>query len=183
MKWEEIEPIEGWLSQDEAECLFNLAREINDLGLVAIEIGSWKGRSAVAMLQSGATVYCIDWFKGNPETEGSRTKEDFDRNTQKYKHNLITIPYKSGQARTYFKGHANFCGLLFIDGEHTKEAMLHDFFSYRDLLLSGSYVVFHDYKIEADYWPEVTEAVDLLVAQNYIEPVKQVNRCFVARIP
>ena len=44
----EIKTIDGWLSPNEAELLFNLTKR-NPYDGVIVEIGSWKGKSTVCL--------------------------------------------------------------------------------------------------------------------------------------
>lgn len=53
--------IESFFSADEAAALGELAR-----GRVVVELGSYKGGSAVIMLRAGARmVHCVDWHQGD----------------------------------------------------------------------------------------------------------------------
>jgi len=60
--------------------------------------------------------------------------------------------------------------ILFIDGDHSFEGVKRDFELYAPMLTDGGYVIFDDY--HSDRWPEVTKAVDEVVAKDArLQPV------------
>jgi hypothetical protein len=69
---------EGWMSDEELAELQNLAA-----GKTVLEIGTWKGRSACAMAQAGAEVYCLDTFQGDASTGKEWVLPDFLANAQR----------------------------------------------------------------------------------------------------
>ena len=63
--------IEGWLTDDEGELLFKLARACAGRGGI-VEIGSWKGKSTIwlgrgSMAGNRAKVWAIDPHTGSDE--------------------------------------------------------------------------------------------------------------------
>src|ERR687893_1023519 len=77
-----IEDVPGWLSDEEGEALYDLARACTGKGVI-VEIGSWKGKSTVCLglgSRAGASVpvYAVDPhadyrfgdFKANVERAG-----------------------------------------------------------------------------------------------------------------
>src|SRR5262245_30143003 len=64
------EAIPGWLSENEAIILYELARELPPEKPVAVEIGSWQGKSSLVlskgmMGKAQPKLYCIDPFNGD----------------------------------------------------------------------------------------------------------------------
>lgn len=53
--------------------------------------------------------------------------------------------------------------ILFIDGDHTRQAVLNDWNNYIDFVNSGGFICFDDYYDDI-YSPEVRPAVDSIVA-------------------
>lgn len=53
--------------------------------------------------------------------------------------------------------------ILFIDGDHSYEAVLNDFYSYEIFVNSGGYIIFDDY-LDEIYSPDVRKAVDYIVS-------------------
>jgi predicted O-methyltransferase YrrM len=179
--WPQIEAIDGWLTEDEAKLLYDLARECPK-DRVCVEIGSYKGKSTVAMLQSEARVIAIDWFQGSPEhPEGTNTYRDFAKNTERYGEQLTTLAYKSTDDFPQFIV-GNDVHLLFIDGEHSYGAVKKDYELYEPKVVEGGYIVFHDaqppHPSHANPWPEVTKFVEELIAQGK-EPIMRIGRCAV----
>ena len=75
MKYSSIFPYEGipgWLSEDEAITLFEIALSLPNDRPVAVEIGSWLGKSSLVLSKGmkGKTqpkLYCIDPFNGDAD--------------------------------------------------------------------------------------------------------------------
>lgn len=144
---------DGWLSRPEAEALYDLAREARG---PIVEIGSFHGRSTAAlalgsMAGNHEPVYAIDPFIGpqkmaRPTAHGSmdagcspeRLRANLDRAGV---NGLVQIvPKTSAEAAPDIPE----CALLFIDGDHTYEAVSRDIELYLPKLRMGGMVVFHD---------------------------------------
>lgn len=185
LNWEEIDAIEGWLTQREATLLFDLAKDMPD-NTVWCEIGSWKGRSTVTLAQSGRPGIAIDTFTGTPgeHPRGTDTWKEYCENIKKYTKNICTLPVASYQARRLQDWSGVKIGLLFIDGEHTYEAIKSDFDLYWENVVPGGYVVLHDVwgwegsRIDLPY-PGVTRFGEELI-KKYGE-YKSVDRILVVR--
>ena len=66
------EAIPGWLSENEAITLYELARSLPADHPVAVEIGSWLGKSSVVLSKGlrgkkRPALYCIDPFNGDAD--------------------------------------------------------------------------------------------------------------------
>lgn len=72
MTWRDID---GWLTDEEGEALASLAA-----GKIVLEIGSYKGRSAVCMAQTAAGVFAVDHHKGDGGTGPANTEAEFVAN-------------------------------------------------------------------------------------------------------
>jgi MMP 1-O-methyltransferase len=135
-----ISDIPGWLTDEEGEALYDLARECTGKGVI-VEIGSWKGKSTVCLglgSQTGASVpiYAIDPhadtrfgdFKTNVERAGIAE--------------LVTpIPSLSQPAADDFHEPIE---LLFVDGSHEYDLVLEDFEKWVPKVVEGGWVAFHD---------------------------------------
>lgn len=177
--WRELEVIEGWLDKEEAQLLHDLAEQMPP-GTFWCEIGSWKGKSTVAMAQSGRHGYAIDWFQGSSEhEEETDTLDDYLKNIAPYRKQIETVV---GKSQDLYRRINKPIGLLFIDGEHTLEAVERDFMLYYDKVIPGGFIVFHDYA--SDRWgnpyPGVTVFVDSLIEEGYVVH-SQVERCLVLK--
>lgn len=161
--------IDGWLSQREAGTLYDLAVQANG---PIIEIGSWRGRSTAAlalgsMAGNKHSVYAVDPFIGVPpgtrhtemgELPGwkSSSPELLRANLDGAGVNgLVKIVAKSSMDA--LADVPQECGMLFIDGDHSKPAVEAEIAKYVPLVKDGGYVVFHD---ATDGNPGVFQAVN-----------------------
>jgi cephalosporin hydroxylase len=131
-----------------------------DTNITYVEIGCYAGGSACLVLQRPNTrVISIDLGQPIPkETVYSNVK-----NLNKF-NNLYS--YLEGDSQTYemvsrLKELTNEVDILFIDGDHSYQAVINDFMLYEGLVKSGGYIVFDDYRDEG--CPGTKEAVDEIV--------------------
>lgn len=54
--------------------------------------------------------------------------------------------------------------ILFIDGDHSYQGVLYDFYNYEIFVNSGGYIIFDDY-LDKIYSPDVKKAVDFIVSK------------------
>lgn len=154
------EGIPGWLSEDEAITLYELALGLPHERPVAVEIGSWLGKSSLVLSKGlkGKTepkLYCIDPFNGDADEvdramygremrKMNRTlKETFLDNMKKHGVLDVVRPMEgySFEFAADFKEPIN---LLFIDGNHDYEAVLQDYEQWSPLVKPGGMIAFHD---------------------------------------
>lgn len=126
-----------------------------------IEIGSWQGRSTVFLAQACAdagvgVVHAIDTFKGNPGHEKNYAvgADRLSKLEQNFRANIAAAGL-SDRVRVHAKASADAIGdvrtttagarLIYIDGEHTYEAVRSDLANYADLLRPGGLLLFDDY--------------------------------------
>jgi len=142
----------GQTQLDELEALATLARDV-PAGQVIVELGSYLGRSSIALgagSQAGAgnRVYAID-----PHTEfigpkggeyGPQDQAQIYRNLSKAEvgHIVAVLSLPSQQVCTCWD-QANI-GLLFIDGDHNYEPAKADFLGWYDFVVPGGVIAFHD---------------------------------------
>ena len=125
-----------------------------------VEVGCYAGGSACLMLQRPNTnVISIDL--GHPIHESVVHANVLKLN----KHNN-SYNYLKGNSQTYemvdrLKELTNEIDILFIDGDHSYQAVINDFMLYEGLVKSGGYIVFDDYRDEG--CPGTKEAVDEIV--------------------
>ena len=135
-----IADVPGWLTDEEGEALYDLARSCTGRGAI-VEIGSWKGKSTVCLglgSRAGASVpiYAIDPhadyrfgdFKTNVERAGIAEL-------------VRPIPSLSQPAADGFKEPIE---LLFVDGSHEYDLVLEDFEKWVPKVVDGGWVAFHD---------------------------------------
>lgn len=174
----ELDNIEGWLFEEEAELLHDIAKRVPP-NLFWCEIGSWKGKSTVAMAQSGSKGIAIDWFKGNIETANSDTMKEYFNNIKEYSMNITTLPFKSFEVVDLIKDNSIY--LLFIDGEHTYEAVKRDFEMFLPKVVSKGYIVIHDIEFKGNPWHEVNTFYRDLHYDTRVVVQPPVARCGIFR--
>ena len=151
--WALVSRVPGWLGEAQAEILWKLAAPAR----VVVELGSWKGRSALALalgVRPGAQVWSVDLFHGSaderlpggPQEEvlglPGGTLPDFARNLDQYLGDPVRVIVAD-----HVEAAAAFAlpvDLLFVDGEHTIQATVATFRAWAPRLAPGAVVVFHD---------------------------------------
>ena len=153
--------ITGWLSEPEALRLFDLARERRARPPVAVEIGSWLGRSSVVIAKGllaaspTPTLHCVDPWDcagedyARPEYEAIADRqplplrEQFAANVRRFgvAHVVRQHVGLSADVALDFTGQID---LLFIDANHDYPAVLEDFRLWSSYLAPGGVVAFHD---------------------------------------
>ena len=171
---DKVQKIEGWLQNLEIFGLLHLPIFVDNVEGHIVEIGSYKGRSTVALALGSQLlttrkplVYAIDAFDGEVQRGWeciASYEPDFFYNIQvagvdKY---VSTIKKLSEEAYTDCPTKIS---ALFIDGDHSYESVKHDIVHYASRVVPGGIIAFHDYCID---WPGVMLAVDEMCTQpNY----------------
>lgn len=114
---------------------------------VIVEIRSYVGGSstflASAATEKNGMLYCVDTWKNEAMPEGLRdTYNEFTKNTKPYKKWIVPLRGKSVEVAKDFDKEID---LLFIDGDHSYEAVKSDVEAWFPKLKDGAIVVFHDY--------------------------------------
>ncbi|HEE9034869.1 TPA: class I SAM-dependent methyltransferase [Bacillus cereus] len=160
-----IENIEGWLSTYEQLALLHLPSLVDNLPGGIVEIGSYKGKSTVALALGSSIlstqkrpIYAIDPFIVPPF-------KFFQENIKKQKLEHMIIPIKKHSEEAY-----NDCpkhiAAIFIDGDHEYSSVKQDITLYAPKVVKNGLLAFHDY---SDYWPGVYKAVEELCNNNNFE--------------
>lgn len=126
----------------------------NKQPILAVEIGSFLGASSCfisSALSHNSRLYCIDTWGNHAmkyseeDTENERdTYEEFRNNTQKYRNRIVEIRKWSTEAIDDLIKQRIRIDFLFIDGDHSYEAVNKDWELYSALLDVNSVVAFHD---------------------------------------
>lgn len=141
---------------------------------IFVEIGAWKGRSAIYMGErikdTGKNIkyYVIDNFKGNPESSLHKMDNEiingtlyktFIKNIKPLKDYITVI--KGNSRNIYKRFDDKSIDFLFIDGSHAFKAIKKDIELWRPKV--KSIIAGHDY-----YWPEVNKAVKELIPNHKV---------------
>jgi predicted O-methyltransferase YrrM len=152
----------GFLSNDEALCLYELAREASRSG-PCLEIGSYCGKSAayigMGCKENSSILFSIDHHRGSEEQQEGHAYFDpelLDCETGRIdtfnifrkvitalslEDTVVPIVAKSDVVA---KSWATPLSMVFIDGGHTFEAVFKDYNCWVPHLLPGGYLVIHD---------------------------------------
>lgn len=128
------------------------------------EVGSWAGRSAIAMAQAGAKVLCVDTWKGSKNDDGCKAYGgEFGSPYEVFKRNVALYPIgwhqaKSPDAASHFDDKK--FDIVYIDAEHDYESVKADILAW--LPKAKSVIAGHDYHT----FPGVKRAVEELLPDH-----------------
>ena len=135
-----IAGVPGWLTDDEGEALYELAKRCSGRGAI-VEIGSWKGKSTICLglgsrAGAGARIFAID-----PHAE--YRFGDFKTNVERAAIADLVTPIGSLSQAAADDFHEPI-ELLFVDGSHEYDLVLEDFEKWVPKVVEGGWVAFHD---------------------------------------
>jgi predicted O-methyltransferase YrrM len=163
---ETLRSIPGWLGDDEAWALHEMVRSQTTTGgpLTVVEIGSWQGRSTIALASGlrsgvGGTLYAVDPHHGTalhettgvPDTYPAFLDNIREAGLSSY---VRTLRARSTDARSDFVDGS--VDVLFVDGSHAYADLLRDIDEWVSALAESAAVAFHD----ATAYPAVKRALD-----------------------
>ncbi len=133
------------MTMEERVFLYQSARDLTS-GSVIAEIGSYLGASACFLASGGwnriSKLYCIDTWENDAMSEGPRkTFDAFLRNTSVFK-DIIALKGRSTDVAKLIVGPVD---LLFIDGDHSYQAVIADLKTYLPKVKVGGLLILHDW--------------------------------------
>lgn len=158
-----------------------LAADVPD-GLPIVEVGSWLGKSASYLARElrlrGKTnkLYCVDTWEGaedlaeTVQAMGGRDEVfgQFLRNTAEHRGTIVPLRYSSYEAAGFFM--PNSVAAIFIDADHTYDAVLADLKAWYPKLRPGGLIMGHDYvPTHPNSKDHVVKAVDEFFAHDAVE--------------
>lgn len=148
--------IPGYMPEQDLIYISELAAQVPKNGVI-VELGSHKGRSAVAWAAScdpSVTVYCIDTFFSLDMDEPAFF-EEFKENTKQYD-NIIPIVGWSPVGMNFSKIPID---LFFNDGAHSNPYDWNNIQYFLQFIKPGGLLVGHDHESS---WPDIIENVQRL---------------------
>lgn len=148
--------VRGWMREDERQFLKRLA-----FGKKVLELGSYEGLSTISMAATAKHVTAVDTFDGRATPEPKDTFNTFVQNVI----NAGLLPklrILEGTTETMLAALAQEqerYGLIFVDCDHSYEAVRRDIELAIGLLDEDGVIAFHDYD---DEHPGVVQAVEEL---------------------
>jgi predicted O-methyltransferase YrrM len=159
--------IESTVSKEECAKLAELAR-----GKLVLEVGSYLGRSTIAMASTAEVVHSVDWHIGDLHNQYRDSLKEFLKNLEEYKfrHKVRVHIGASEELAAVFA--SDFFEFIFLDSFHAEEAVKLDILNYYPKLRPGGFIAFHDYGMhppEAKPPFGVTQAVDEFVDREALK--------------
>ena len=174
--------IDGWLSDAQGRALFQAAAASTGRGAI-VEIGSWKGRSTTWLASgarlAGRRVCAIDPHSLSCEDPEADTLDEFLANLARGGLTDVVDPLimRSEEAAARITGPIE---LLFIDGDHSYEAVRRDAELWLPRVMEGGTVMFHDVATAAYTGPR--RVVRQMVCRNpHLHRIGRVGSMVVAR--
>lgn len=153
---QQVEGIEGWLSTDQAERLWNAAATL-EAGAQLVEIGSFRGRSAVILATAagpGTTLVAIDPHAGNDRGtlrgEGSTQQEEAEIDNKAFNTNLDAAGVRDRVTHVRKFSHDALdeveatIDLLYVDGAHQYQPAVGDIRAFGAKVRPGGTMLIHD---------------------------------------
>jgi cephalosporin hydroxylase len=156
--------MEGSTFHKHIHILYDIRTELGKNPINYLEIGSFAGGSISLIASHIYPTNCFTLDLGEPINP-----EVVQRNVANFKNELSTFKYFQGNSQdinivNQIKSEINEVDFLFIDGDHTTNGVLNDFYNYIGLVKSGGYIAFDDY-LDFQYSPEVRGAVNEIVSK------------------
>jgi MMP 1-O-methyltransferase len=135
-----IKDVPGWLSDEEGEALYELARACTGQGVI-VEIGSWKGKSTICLGLGSRAGNGVRIFAVDPHADYRHG--EFRDNIERAGIADLVEPVK-GFSQQVADGFEQPVELLFVDGSHEEEDVREDFEKWVPKVVDGGIVAFHD---------------------------------------
>jgi predicted O-methyltransferase YrrM len=175
--------VDSAVSEDECAELARLARNS-----IVLEIGSYYGRSTIALASTAAVVHSLDPHTGGPP-ECQDTLPEFVSNLERYgvRERVVVHIGRSEELCPLFRHDA--FDLVFVDAIHERPDIDRDITLAARCLKQGGVLALHDYGVEGAHdhlgnWHvfDVTEAVDEFVRSSPGARVRHVGTLAVVTI-
>lgn len=133
--------------KSEREALFNLAASL-PAGSSVLEIGSYLGAStcylAAGAAQINGHLYCVDTWQNETMPDGLKdTYSEFCQNTSAFQKYITPLRKKSSEITAGDFEHP--IALVFLDGDHSYEAVSGDYKIVSPFLAANAILAFHDH--------------------------------------
>jgi len=189
-----IDQIKGFLAEDEAQALYQHARQACAMGPV-LEIGSYCGKSTIylglACREQGATVFALDHHRGSEEHQQGEffhdpdlydtgegvmdTFREFRRNIHAAGLDDIVVPLVADSATTSRHWQTPLA-MVFIDGGHSLDAALEDYRCWATHVMRGGILAIHDLFADAYAGGQAPYAIyRMALASGLFADLGQVN--------
>ena len=135
-----IAEVPGWLTDEEGEALYDLARACTGKGVI-VEIGSWKGKSTICLGRGSLAGASVPIYAIDPHAD--YRFGDFKANVERAGITDLVRPVTSLSQPAADEFHEPI-ELLFVDGSHEYDLVLEDFEKWVPKVVEEGWVAFHD---------------------------------------
>lgn len=132
--------VDGWLTFEEGRLLQGLAA-----GRDVLELGSWRGRSAIAMSATARSVVTVDAHVGDVHTGAADTWSDLLNNLERTGAAGNVAARRMRLEDVNVGAMAGRFDLVFIDSEHTPAAAERDTRIALSAVKPGGLIAYHDW--------------------------------------
>ena len=139
--------IDGWMTPSELAFLQALALSLPDAATV-IELGSWHGRSTVAIRQAlpaTAQLYAVDSFSGDQVTSGAFDEAELERFMSNTSPHGPIEPVASDTLTAAARFSERSVDMVFVDADHSYDAVRRDLLAWAPKLKHGGVMCGHDW--------------------------------------
>ena len=173
---QQADKVPGWMTRSELAWLSRTASALPE-GVVWLEVGSWCGRSSLAVglsLPKNATLHCVDRWRNFGDLYVDHVVEpDWPR--EQFQRTMAALMQQRSDIKVYVHEidseklaetieHGS-CDVAFVDGDHSFDAVLRDCRQCELLLTPGGLLCGHDYRQHT--CPDVERAVVHLYGGNF----------------
>ena len=135
-----IKDVPGWLSDEEGEALYELARSCRGDGVI-VEIGSWKGKSTICLGLGSRAGHSVPIYAVDPHADYRHG--EFKENIERAGIADLVTPVK-GLSQDIVDDFDPPIELLFVDGSHEEDDVRYDFETWVPKVVDDGIVAFHD---------------------------------------
>ncbi len=150
--------------------LYKLARSLPRNSII-VELGSYLGASSVFLgigaKSNDSLVYCVDTWENDGMTEGKRdTYSEWAKNVQ-HLTNVLPLRGRNNEIAPLF---TNGIDLLFIDSDHSYEAIKEDITNWLPKLRNNGIIVLHDVGWAEGIQRAIREDIKTIVKRERLLP-------------
>jgi predicted O-methyltransferase YrrM len=175
--------VPGYLTYKEGLSLFKLALMTPPEGVV-VELGTFKGKSAICLAQAQRRLICVDHDLGEQGLPGKLEEghaeggylAEAEANLSDFENVEIWQCDTAAAADAYRSKHDQPVNMIFIDGDHEADAVRRDFEAWRRVLAKNAIIALHDFK-----FPGVNALLSELLEKEHYEMIHQQDNLAVIR--
>jgi len=165
------------INDNETKSLQALAAMVPERGVI-LEIGSawgWSLRAMADVSRESVHLYSIDIWTLGPNRKMIGMERRFHKLIAPYRQRIT--PIKAYSQRVDWELEID---LLFIDGDHSYQAVLGDYLKFSPFVKRGGYLVFHDYH-EDSKAPDVAPVIEEVVEPSGLWTWRVVERLWMGK--